>query len=395
MCTSLSLSLVALLFAQTPSPVAFEKQHLTDKYYCDGIHFGDFNRDGKTDIVAGPFWYEGPAFKTAHAFYEPVDLDPAPNPSNSMYSFVHDFNADGWADILVLGRVKHHEAAWYANPRNKDGLWERHFVFEQVRGESPTLTDIDLDGKPEIICHWDDQWGWLQPDWSAPTKPWTFRAIMPKGGEWQEYYHGTGVGDVNGDGRPDLILNDGWWEQPPRGSSSFWTEHRFKFSTDRGGAQMFAYDVDGDGKNDIITSMNAHGWGLAWFRQIDRDGQVSFEKNTIMGDRSELQKYGVAFTQPHALDLADVDGDGLKDIIVGKRLWAHGPKGDVEPNEAPVVYWFQLRRGPDGVSRFVPQLIDEQSGVGTQVVAADVNGDKATDILTVSKLGTFVFLQRR
>jgi hypothetical protein len=113
-----------------------------------------------------------------------------------------------------------------------------------------------------------------------------------------------------------------------------------------------------------------------------------------MGTRDEFGEFGVAFTQPHALDLGDINSDGLKDIIVGKRMWAHGPSGDVEPGAAPVLYWFELIRDGSTV-RFEPHLIDDHSGVGVQVAIADVDGDGNNDILSIlsaSKLGSFLFL---
>ena len=367
---------------------AFRKQVLTDKYYCDGINTGDINRDGKMDIIAGPFWYEGPAFTTRHEFYPAVEFPTPPNPTDSMFSYVHDFNGDGWPDILVLGRVHLHSAYWYENPKQGSGHWKKHYVFERIKGESPPFLDANGDGRPELVAHWENRWGLIQPDPADAAKPWLFHAISGQG-NWEQFYHGTGVGDVNGDGRMDLLLNEGWYEQPSTRSAD-WVRHEFKFGN-KGGAQMFAYDVNGDGRNDVITSLDGHGWGLAWFEAQHDGGAIAFRKHQLMGDRSEEAKFGVAFSQPHALDLADLDGDGLKDIVVGKRLWAHGPKGDVEPNEAPVLYWFQLKRDGKGGARFVPHLIDDKSGVGVQLTAKDVNADGRTDILTVSKLGAFVF----
>jgi hypothetical protein len=380
-------------------PVRFERQVLTDQYYCDGVAAGDINSDGDVDIVAGPYWYEGPEFTATHAFYEPVPLPREPSPSNSMFSFVHDFNRDGKPDILVLGRVHKHEATWYENPGDASGLWKSHFAFERVRGESPTMVDIDGDGGVEVICHWDGRWGWIEPEEEDPHRPWSFYPIG-EDEDWPQFYHGEGVGDVNGDGRLDLVINDGWYEQPSSNTGTrLWTFHRHRFSQDRGGAQMFVDDVDGDGDNDVISAVNAHGWGLAWYEQRRTDKGVQFTERLIIGDRSREAFFGAAFTQPHALDLADIDGDGFRDIIAGKRMWAHGPTGDIEPGAEPVVYWFRLTRPQKGepesdTLRYVPHQIDAKSGVGVQVLAADIDGDSRTDVVTASKLGTFVFRNR-
>ena len=391
-----TLIALAVVWTSCSLPIlGFEKVTLTDKYFCDGITHGDINRDGKPDIVAGPFWYVGPEFKEKHEFYEAVPFPLPPSPTNSMFSFVEDFDGDGWNDILVCGRVHKHSAYWYRNPGEQLGEgkhWEKHFVFERIRGESPTLVDIDKDGTKELICHWDDRWGWVAPDPDDPTKPWKFHAISVPW-KYNQFYHGTGVGDVNGDGRDDLIINDGWWEQPEK-PAPLWKFHKYKFG-EKGGAQMFAYDVDKDGDNDIITSLDAHGWGLAWFEQVGGDEQ--FKKHMIMGSREEAKGKGrTVFSQPHALAMADIDGDGAKDIIVGKRMWAHGPKGDVEPNADPVVCWFQLHNRkwgstPRSYTWFQPHLIDAKSGVGVQIGVADLNGDGKQDILTASKLGSFFF----
>jgi len=369
---------------------SFRKLTLSDKYYCDGITAGDINRDGKPDIVAGPFWLEGPDFSIKHEFYPAKEFPKPPSPTNSMFSFVHDFNGDGWNDILVLGRVHLHAAHWYENPKGAAGHWPKHYAFERIKGESPAFADVDGDGKPEIVTHDGVQWGLVQPNWAEPTKPWSFKPITEKG-KYEQFYHGTGVGDVNGDGRIDLVLNEGWWEQPAD-KSVLWTKHPFLFSSDKGGAQMLVYDVNGDGKNDVVTALNAHGYGLAWFEQLSDDGKVTFRMHELMGDRSKEAKLGACFSQPHALTLGDLDGDGLQDIVVGKRMWAHPPPKDVEPDAPPVLYGFKLARDGKGGTTFKPVQIDDQSGVGVQVTAADVTGDGRTDLLTVSKLGIFLFV---
>ena len=363
---------------------------------------GDFNKDGKVDIVAGPYWYAGPDFKVRTEFY-PVGVFwdskgvPQGEPSNSLFSFVHDFNGDGWPDVLVQGRAVQHTPYWYENPKCATGHWKKYQVFDKIWGENPQHLDIDGDGRPEILCNWGGKVGWLRPD-ADPTRLWIFTGVS-EAGPWFNYTHGIGAGDLNGDGRLDLIQPDFWWEQPAKGGAAgAWksavTEFRDSKGNGDGGAQIFAYDVDGDGDKDVITSLDAHGWGLAWYENAPTAGKPGWIKHMVMGNRTEEAKYGVAFSQPHAMELADVDGDGLKDIVVGKRRWAHGPTGDVEPGAAPVVYWFRLTREAGKDAAFKPNLVDANSGVGLQVAALDVNGDGATDILTSSKLGAFLFLNK-
>jgi hypothetical protein len=387
----------------------FKKIQLSDKFWAEGANFGDFNRDGKMDVVAGPYWYEGPDFKKQREFYpanttfkrKKADSVEETLPgfegalgvnnaySDNFFAFSYDFNSDGWTDILVYG-FPGKDASWYENPRGREGHWQRHFILEVVDNESPTFGDITGDEKPDILCCSGGFIGYAEADWKRPDRPWTWHPITPKG-NWQRYTHGLGYGDVNGDGRMDILEKDAWWEQPASlAGDPVWTRHAVEFANP-GGAQMFAYDVNGDGLSDVITSIHAHAHGLAWFEQVKEDGKVTFRRHLFVNKTPAENRYGVCFSQIHALDLIDMDGDGLKDIVTGKRFWAHGAHGDVEPNSPAVLYWFKLVRPEKGTAEFVPHLIDNDSGVGTQVVAGYISNKKFPDVVVANKKGAFVF----
>jgi hypothetical protein len=312
--------------------------------------------------------------------------------SDNFFAFVYDFNNDKWNDILIIG-FPGKDTSWYENPKTADRHWRRHTVFGQTDNESPTFADLTGDGKPELVCITKGQYGYAEPDWNAPEKPWRFRPISPNN-KYGNFTHGMGIGDVNGDGRMDLLEKNGWWEQPAsRSADPLWTFHRQPFGS--GGSQMYAYDVNGDGLNDVIAALAAHEFGLSWFEQVRTGGAIEFREHSIMGKSASDNKYGVKFSEPHAIDLVDIDGDGLKDILTGKRFWSHGRTGDPDRNDAAVIYWFRLTRGTGKTVEYVPYLIDSDSGVGTQVVAGDINKDGLPDIVVGNKKGTFVHLQQK
>jgi hypothetical protein len=387
----LSLTIPAAGVDKLNESKSFVKQRLTDRYYSEGATFGDLNRDGNGDVISGPYWYEGPAFKSKHEIYPPKDY---PNDKgyvdNNFFSFVYDFDRDGWDDVFVIG-FPGTPSYWFRNPKADTGHWKRFEAFPNVDNESPGFRDINGDGRPDLYCMFQGRLGYAVFNPDHPTHLWKFHFVSKKH-SWSRFAHGLGYGDIDGDGRIDLLTASGWWRQPEDlKGDPIWEENLFPFSKRGGGAQMYAYDVDGDGDSDVITSLSAHQYGLSWYENIKEGNHITFREHRIMDQKPEDNSHGLVFSQLHAVDLVDVDGDGLKDILTGKCYWAHNGR-DPGARDPAVLYYFQLNR-ENGIIRFIPQQIDDDSGCGRQITAGDINGDGRTDLVVGNKKGAFVFLQ--
>ena len=382
------------------------KYKISNYFWSEGACVADVNGDGKADVLSGPYWYAGPDFKTRHTIHPatptfetptkeklpgfPGELSGTNGYSDNFLSYSHDFNGDSRPDYLVIG-FPGKETFWYENPGEKGGDWPRHTAIAVTDNESPMLADINGDGRSDLLCMSGGKIGYATFDPANPTALWKWHAITPEdNGAFQRYTHGIGHGDINSDGRTDILEKRGWWEQPADWDGvASWKFHPASFG-EKGGAQMFGTDVNSDGRTDVITSIDAHGFGVAWFEQ-NADG--TWKRHLLTDTPEEKGSTGVAFTQPHAVDLADLNGDGTLDIITGKRFWAHGPDGDPEPNQHAVIYAFLLSR-KEGQATFTAEIIDADSGVGCQVMAADANGDGKPDIIAANKKGCFVMMQK-
>lgn len=403
--------------ATSKRDVKFQKFTLDKEFRSEGVAVGDVNKDGKMDVMAGNLWYEAPTW-TPHEIAPVQKFDGAKGYSNSFVNFAWDVNGDGWIDQILLDTPGIPPVLWRENPKGGSGEWAAHKIAQNACNESPALgilsgTEADTQDlgsgglygifnkvrhgqfkqksqtKPVLIFAVDDtQMGWFE----QPTNPNAEFKMHPisvkstKNTAKQDgvfrYSHGLGVGDLNGDGRNDVIINTGYWVAPANPRSGPWQFVKADLGEDC--ANMQVYDVNGDGLNDVITSA-AHKVGIWWFEQKKgANGQQEFIKHEI--DNS--------FTQTHALMLADINGDGLMDFVTGKRYWAHGPTGDINPSDPAVVVWFELQRDK-GEVKWIKHEIDNDSGVGTQFTIADMNGDKLPDVITSNKKGVYVFLQQK
>jgi HEAT repeat protein len=354
--------------------VGFEHIVLDKQFRSEGIAIADVNRDGLEDIIAGDLWYEAPSWKT-HEIRTPGSYDPNTGYSYCFINFAYDVDDDGWLDSIEFGGPGA-PVHWFRNPGAEETHWDEHLLATSAVGETPIFCDLLGDKKPVLIFAYNGRFSW-------------FRTGQDKMAQWLaspfsqqvDLGHGLGAGDLNKDGRLDVISTDGWWEGPSDRSRPDWGFHQVKFGP--ACANMIVCDVDGDGDNDVISS-SAHEYGIWWFEHDNKDGLETFTQHEI--DKS--------ISQTHALILADINNDGLQDLVTGKRYYAHCGH-DVGCHEPSVLCWYELKRTEPGKFEYVKHEIDSDSGVGTQFEVRDLDADGLSDIVTSNKKGVHVFLQRR
>ena len=354
--------------------MAFQKIKVSDEAYEAAAAF-DVDNDGALDIVSGAWWYPGPKFEPRC----PVGTVRAEGDYYDDFAAIPmDVSGDGYTD-LVTGGWFGKNVRWRENPKgDRTREWPEHVIAEVGNVETVRAWDLDGDGRPEIVAD--------TP--SAPLK--AFKLVTDAAGKGTGKFTehllydgqpgmGLGFGDVNGDGRGDIIVQKGWLEAPekPLGGAA-WTLHA-EFDIGDGSIPIVVADVDGDGRADLLVGQG-HRYGLDWWQPQDEAGRRRWVRRPIDPFNSQY----------HSLEWADIDGDGRPELVTGKRRHAHRgtDPGDADP--AGVYYFKWTGEG------FAKQVIDYGAGpagkgCGIYFQVVDLDGDGRPDVVAPGKDGLCVY----
>jgi hypothetical protein len=363
------------------SPLKFEKIRIGTATYEAASVF-DVNKDGALDIVSGEYWFEGPGFTQQHKI---CDLKKVEDYYDDFSDYPLDVNGDGYLDI-VSGGWWGETLCWRENPKGKPEPWKVHDVEKIGSIERGCFWDIDGDGTVEAVPN-------------CPGKPFmVFQLVMDASGKGTGVFkktvvsdtpqgHGLGFGDLNGDGRGDLVSAAGWLEAPKNPFTEKWTWRPFldaekseAFDCGSASVPMLVYDVNGDGLNDLIVGQ-AHGYGLAWYEQgKDKAGTMVFKRHDIDEHRSQY----------HDIRLDDIDNDGEPELITGKRYRAHqeNDPGSLDPLG---LYYFKINKGEFKRCTIDYGPVGEGKGAGIYFWVQDIDGNGWKDIVAPGKDGLFLF----
>jgi len=355
----------------------------------------DIDGDGKLDIAAGRNYYLAPNW-TKHTDYRDGAQTNGPDVDDN-YESTMDVNGDGRMDVISSGWMLKQGIYWYENSGKPGVKWNSHTILAADGLEGMVVGNLAGHGDKDLLVNYYAKRPGRSLIWMEHLNhaPWFQQHVL--GPEGVGVSHGSGIGDINGDGRNDIVTASGWFEAPAHPAAEPWIWHPdYQFGGSGGaGLPILITDVNGDGLNDIIMG-SPHGYGLVWFEQKMENGKRSFVQHAIETD----------FPTFHTMVLADLDGDGKPELITGKQLLAHNG-GDVGALEPVFLFYYKFQNGHFerhilSYSYLEPYFAKGNNepppnyviGTGMRLNVADMDGDGKPDIVVACRTGLYIFFNK-
>lgn len=376
--------LAAPLFAQAERPLHFDRRTMeTDAVLWWARALGDINGNGLTDMFlqdnnghGGTLrWYETRDGGTAWTRHVIAEKAPNGSPFAAGDLAAADINNNGHLDVLGLAHPGEWKQAgapteiyWYENPRpNGDSArdpWKAHYIGRAPAAiKDVALTDFTGNGRVDLVAITFEGNRFLVFRQDSPTT-WT---------KVQDFaitnlHEGLDVGDISGDGRPDVATNGYWVENPGGDLAGAWTVRSIdeKWHTQTGdwsrnATKVLCRDITGDGRAEVFLSHSERaGYPVSWY-QAENPRTGPWTEHVIAQE----------LIAAHTLQVFDFNGDGRYDVLAGVNA---GRARALGQTEFPAIVF--LNQGDN--QTWKPFVVTNEGIYNGQV--ADLTGNGVPDI---------------